>query len=830
MTKPSAKIAKKKPPKVRKIIVLSDGTGNAVGKVWRTNVWRLYEALDLSGDDQVARYDDGVGSSSFLPTAMIGGAFGFGLKRNVIDLYKFISRNANDHGVENVELYFFGFSRGAFTVRVLAGLILSQGLLPADKPEEIDRRAKWAYNQYRSKCYSGRQSIWRLIQFFSRAYRSVTGRRPEYKTPEYRPDIQFIGVWDTVGAYGFPFHGMSEAFDQFIWPIKIPTEILSTKVKYAAHALSLDDERTTFHPILFSEADDKFVEHQRIKQVWFAGVHANVGGGYPDDSLAQISLRWMMSQAKGLRFKKPRKSDHDAVKKAQSSSDKDGRHYDSRSGFGAFYRYGPRDAEQMCKYGVGYRRYVGTPLIHHSVFNRIKQGGNNYSPISLPTTKYKIIDHKNRIIERANFKNAESDSDIKRRKEYDHRLKSLIFWRTSAYFGFLFSALALAFLPFVADSYSAPIDEVDTRWGWRWLLIVLQLVEYLAPSFLDEWPRFYAESPWTFLGLSLPFGAFAYLGARLKAKITDEFSQVWRDQAKAPKRSFWDKLAHEILKNAAVQSIGRIFGGRVIPILFVCMLACMAVAVLNRAAIYVADGFGEYCSSEGPYKAPKIELSELGAGANIVGKLVLPVLGVAFNESNIEKTLEDANIKAVHFKTESLCFATGLQMKQGHRYRLHLKIQKPLTAGRSTFGLEGVQSTSWGLFSKPFRRSFFDQWDIPIARIGDHGSDEYPLKPNERTKGILSNLQKEFVARTDGELFFYMNKALFGWPNRFGLFAHSKNEGTIYVCVEDLTETRSKRTAEKDKASLTTIGRQLLISFACGNSSVPIPPLLPRGD
>ena len=77
----------------RNIVLLSDGTGNSAAKVWRTNVWRTFEALDLSGNDQVAFYDDGVGTSSFKPWAILGGAFGFGLKRNVIDIYKFACRN-----------------------------------------------------------------------------------------------------------------------------------------------------------------------------------------------------------------------------------------------------------------------------------------------------------------------------------------------------------------------------------------------------------------------------------------------------------------------------------------------------------------------------------------------------------------------------------------------------------------------------------------------------------------------------------------------------------------------------------------------------------------
>jgi uncharacterized protein (DUF2235 family) len=77
----------------KRIILLSDGTGNSASKVWRSNVWRVFESLDISSSEQVVFYDDGVGTSSFKPLAIIGGAFGYGLKRNVLDLYKFVCRN-----------------------------------------------------------------------------------------------------------------------------------------------------------------------------------------------------------------------------------------------------------------------------------------------------------------------------------------------------------------------------------------------------------------------------------------------------------------------------------------------------------------------------------------------------------------------------------------------------------------------------------------------------------------------------------------------------------------------------------------------------------------
>src|ERR1700676_1111963 len=118
----------------KRIILLSDGTGNSASKVWRSNVWRVFESLDLTGTSQVAFYDDGVGTSSFKPLAILGGVFGYGLKRNVINIYAFVCSNyrtAADYAREYVgnaaadgdftddDIFGFGFSRGAFTIRVV---------------------------------------------------------------------------------------------------------------------------------------------------------------------------------------------------------------------------------------------------------------------------------------------------------------------------------------------------------------------------------------------------------------------------------------------------------------------------------------------------------------------------------------------------------------------------------------------------------------------------------------------------------------------------------------------------------------------------------------
>src|SRR5262249_51958389 len=111
--------------------------------------------------------------------------------------------------------------------------------------------------------------------------------------------IRFLGLWDTVEAYGMPIEELKRGIDLWIWPMVFGDKALSASVRRACHALSIDDERTTFHPLLWDEQKEaELVDKQpekagRLTQVWFAGVHSNVGGGYPDDQLSLVPLEWI---------------------------------------------------------------------------------------------------------------------------------------------------------------------------------------------------------------------------------------------------------------------------------------------------------------------------------------------------------------------------------------------------------------------------------------------------------------------------------------------------------------------------------------------------------
>lgn len=326
-----------------KIVLFADGTGNARTGQFRTNVWKLYSALDGRPEtDQVAYYHDGVGTSAFAPLRLLGGIFGYGLGRNVQALYGFVCRNytgAND------ELHLFGFSRGAFTVRVLAGLIASEGVRHITDDATLAAWVHEAYAANRRRISLAQVGAIRrlLIEAAARLRRLAAApfATKQDLAPLMRPDIAFLGVWDTVAAYGGPIIEMVRGFDRWIWPLSMPDYRLSPKVLCARHALSLDEEREAFLPLPWDELGSEHPE--RIAQVWFAGVHSDVGGGYPDEGLSSIPLLWMLDEAKaaGLAFLPDDERSIREVANAWAPM------HDSRSGVATAYRYQPRSINAL---------------------------------------------------------------------------------------------------------------------------------------------------------------------------------------------------------------------------------------------------------------------------------------------------------------------------------------------------------------------------------------------------------------------------------------------------------------------------------------------------
>jgi uncharacterized protein (DUF2235 family) len=547
----------------KKIILLSDGTGNAAGKVWRTNVWRVFELLDLKGSGQIAAYDDGVGSSSFKPLALLGGVFGWGLKRNVLSLYKFLCRNymsAEDYAARGDEdpkddqIYGFGFSRGAFTMRVVIGLVLDQGLVKFANESELDSQARAAYRAYQHRRYSR----WNL-QFLFRLLRILIDRityRPRQRSIK---EIEFLGLWDTVSAYGLPIDEMTRGVSQWLWPLELPSKRFNRyRIKRARHALSVDDERATFHPVLWNEnsantkpaGTERLTSGEQLLQVWFVGVHSNVGGGYPDDSLANVSLAWMLAEAgqSGLRFKEFPSDDPDALLRVDSAKDKDGRLYDSRAGLGGYYRYSPR---KISDFYDAMPKEPGSPApvpkIHETVFGRLKVGAHPYAPIGLPAS-YEVVRSGDITVNRETFLPSPFQSTIvantallaegdKAPVRYDvqQQVWNTVWRRRGIYFLTVFASVHLAMYPLYRDNY--PFEEHRTP--LRLISNFIRMLGSFLPPVASHWLDAYARDPGWFLMSASLVVFLTWCGVSLRESINDRMRAIWirflPDAAQPPK-------------------------------------------------------------------------------------------------------------------------------------------------------------------------------------------------------------------------------------------------------------------------------------------------------
>jgi len=265
----------------KRLVVCCDGTWNTPdevrdGKPCQTNVTKVARAVvtpqDTQGIEQRVYYHKGVGTSTF--DHFRGGALGWGLSRHVQDAYMFLVENYDD---PDDEIFLFGFSRGAYTARSVAGLLRNAGLLKREYTRKLDA----AYELYRDRSDATHPRSVEAELFRKSFSREVR--------------IKCIGVWDTVGALGIPvdFPGVHLINDRW----KFHDVQLSTVVDNAFQALAVDEHRKPFMPSIWQQQPGAAQAGQRLEQVWFAGVHSDVGGGYPQTGLSDIALAWMTARA-----------------------------------------------------------------------------------------------------------------------------------------------------------------------------------------------------------------------------------------------------------------------------------------------------------------------------------------------------------------------------------------------------------------------------------------------------------------------------------------------------------------------------------------------------
>ncbi|WP_165865674.1 DUF2235 domain-containing protein [Vallicoccus soli] len=260
---------------MQRLVVLADGTWKSDEDASdRTNVEKLRDLVvqDDGGVLQDCRYLEGVGTRGGLDR-WLGGAVGAGLSGKVLEGYRWLVERYRPDD----QVFLLGFSRGAYTVRSLAGLVRNLGILRPEHAGRVDE----AYAHYRD-----RDERWAPEGDLARRFRQA------YAHP--LPRIAFLGVWDTVGALGVPGGGPLAWWTRRRYGFHDVQ--LSGIVDRAYQALAIDERRGTFAPTLWT-VDPAHAGHQVVRQTWFTGSHSDVGGGCPDSGLSDITLRWMAQGA-----------------------------------------------------------------------------------------------------------------------------------------------------------------------------------------------------------------------------------------------------------------------------------------------------------------------------------------------------------------------------------------------------------------------------------------------------------------------------------------------------------------------------------------------------
>jgi len=534
-----------------------------------------------------------------------------------------------------------------------------------------------------------------------------------------------------------------------VLPLELPDNVLDKNVARACHALSVDDERTTFHPVLWTEKGEKpaeltdgsrYIWGERISQVWFPGVHSNVGGGYPDDSLAYVPLVWMMNQAGrcGLTFKQLDKYEPDALRHARSAADQYGRLYNPRNGIGAYYRYGPRDISELCNAANASEASVEieTPKIHYTVFERIRDGVHPYAPIGLPAT-YAVIDENGKILQ-GDENPYEKISQARERAQKQERVWDLVEQRRLSYLGTVAVSLYLVLYPIIfvgsgTREFSSPLAPFSQ---------LVRLVGSFLPNAFDLWVTRYARAPENLLFGLIALALLTNLTSKLGRKIYDEMLAVWRSSMRgALKGGYVDNSwAYRWRTNKLVRACRKRVLNDVIPPLATFSVLCLAIAlvIISHLSFNFFDAAGVYCKRS----RPEAQVY-LGPGKE----------------------------RVIDFQINSFCQPTGVIVKEEQSYDITIKQLTPWRNGSQEVRLGGFSVYSdFDRFSTrlkyiiaaPLRRTLSWRWFRIILRVGTVGAYEEFIDTDLESQ--QQAISKRLRFHRPGELFLYVNDAVLPVP------------------------------------------------------------------
>lgn len=637
---------------VKTLVIFADGTGNAFA-LRETNVWRLYGALDKNGSRQVARYIPGVGTASNRFVRMFDAATGFGVPSNVRKLYRFLCWNWK----EGDRIFLFGFSRGAFTVRTLAGMVGRQGIMPTEyrgrrfSTGDMRRNVKGAWRAYRK---ATTEASWASAGPLVRAGRRLRDGcvwlkrallgQPQHAAleaavrgtaagPVVRPDggfeprgvrIAFMGLFDTVEAFGLPVDELRGLFGWLFFPMRFANNKCSRAVEVARHALAVDEERLTFAEVGFDL--EGLPADQSIEEMWFAGVHSDVGGGYPDDHVSIAPLCWIAREAAaaGLVFR------DEAIERLAAQRFDRAPIHDSGGGAAAGYRYEPRRIGPQAK-------------LAGLVAQKISDGVDGYAPIALDAS-----------VGFADGRKPPRGMSARCRAAID----GLVFWRRLSNRLLVVALLALAATPALAPAAAGGEAVSIPYLGW-----------------LTPWLTALRDLDWMSAALVGLAAATWFANTWLRDVIRDYAVAGWADQE--PPR-----IPGEALLAAAARLLPR----RAPDLLFLAAVAALAVLVVVKlwgvaAPSLLADA---RCGAGGG--------TELAAGES----------------------------RTVAFAPDAACEPLGARLVEGGSYDLSVLPSAAFCDARIPAGTAGVASAGALRYAEWLRRAD-GPWLAPVVRIAGAG-------------------------------------------------------------------------------------------------------------
>jgi uncharacterized protein (DUF2235 family) len=339
---------------MKRIVVLVDGTWNEEGIGEDTNVASLdpinakvlpvIKPYASDGTQQKVYYHKGVGAEPDFLKRILGGSIGLGLKRIVQDAYEFIVQSF----ASGDEIYIFGFSRGAYAARALAGLIGASGIHRT--PSSKGFTTAWKHYRVKPAIRNAPTIAGAADRAAIEKHEALLARNAIHE----QKSIKCVAVWDTVGSYGVPAGFGLAALARYISLIFLGFHDTSfgEHISVGLHGVAIDERRRPFVPTFWTIQKGKR-PNGHVEQTWFAGVHCNVGGGYPDSGLSDVALIWMIARVQaltGLEF------DTANVKATTTGANLDGEIYDSSKGW---------FVDKVFPYS---RRILPRNAIHHGYF------------------------------------------------------------------------------------------------------------------------------------------------------------------------------------------------------------------------------------------------------------------------------------------------------------------------------------------------------------------------------------------------------------------------------------------------------------------------------